>query len=214
MPKGVIWGVALLLCLFVCDVQAQGVPPGVRNAAQEGLQSFLGRISPAARGDYGFTGSDNLARVKLGTPLNLLTITPEALLSYQASRPVAAILTKTKMWYFPVMLQNEVRCILVVDQVDGKWQAVSLGYANLAKALGTIKQRYPASQGFNPRLIAVFQANQYLVMVPEENPQALISIIPAGRGAPGVTAGKLPLEDAARVLERLKPLVRNNLQQR
>ena len=42
---------------------------------------------------------------------------------------MSSILTVTDMWYFPVMIQNEIRCILVVDYMDGKWQAVSLGYA-------------------------------------------------------------------------------------
>ena len=213
MPRGLIWGLALLFGFLASGVQAQGVPPEVLSAAREGLQPFLGRISPETREIYGFSKSDALARVNLGAPFNLQTITPEVLLNYQAGSPVAALLSKTNLWYFPVMLQNEVKAILVVDGVDGKWQAVSLGYANLAKALGTISQRWPASQGFHPRLIAVFQANQYLVLVPEENPNALISIIPAGSGAPAA-AGELPLNDAASVLERLKPMVRDNLQQR
>jgi hypothetical protein len=133
-------------------------------------------------------------------------MTPDALLNYSAGSQVISLLSKTTMWYFLVMIDNNVRCILIVDQIDGKWQAVSLGYADLAKALNRVMRRWPQSKGFNPFLIAVFQANEYLVLVPEESSDTLISLFP-GRE-------ELLMENVTNVIERLKPAVREAIKQR
>ncbi len=185
---------------------AQTAPPEVISAAEAGLQPFLSRISPEVRESYGFARSDAFGQVHLGDSFNLYTITPDALLNYSAGSQVSSLLSKTNMWYFLVMVENKVRCILVVDLLDGKWQAVSLGYANLAKALSKVMQRWPKSKGFNPWLIAVFQANEYLVMVPEESSDTLLSLFP-GRE-------ELLMDNVKNVIERLKPTVREAIKKR
>ena len=201
-----IFGIAIFFCFAASMVQAQTAPPEVMAAAQAGLQPFLSRISPETRESYGFDRSDAFGQVHLGVSFNLYTMTPDALLNYSAGSPVLSLLSKTNMWYFLVMTKNNVRCILVVDQVDGKWQAVSLGYANLAKALSKVMQRWPQSKGFNPLLIAVFQANEYLVLVPEYSSDTLISLLP-GRE-------ELLMEKVTKVMERLKPAVREAIKRR
>ena len=201
-----IWGIAIFFCFVAFMAQAQTAPPEVMATAAAGLPPFLSRIAPEARAEYGFAEGDALGQVHLGASFNLYTIRPETVLNYQAGSPVPSLLSKTQMWYFLVMSENNVRCILVVDHVDGKWQAVSLGYANLAQALGRVLKRWPPSQGFNPWLIAVFQANEYLVLVPEESSDTLISLLP-GRE-------ELIMDKAAKVMERLKPGVREALKPR
>jgi hypothetical protein len=166
----------------------------------------LSLVPADARGDYGFTKNDILAQAYLGEPFNLYTIKPSALLAYQAGDSVPALLTQTNIWYFPVMIQNEVRALLAVSQQDGKWQAVGFGYVNLAKQLQGVMQQWPKSKGFHPCLITIFQAKQYLLMVPEENANNLISLTPQKSG--------LALENAGNVLERLKPIVQENLKEK
>jgi hypothetical protein len=195
---------ALVLCISV--VNAQEAPQEVRMAAEAGLPHFVSLIPPGARGDYGFTKNDILAQAYLGDPFNLYTIKPPALLAYQPGDSVPPLLTPTNIWYFPVMIQEEVRAVLAVDQLDGKWQAVSLGYVNLARQLQGVMQQWPRSKGFHPRLIAVFQAKEHLLMVPEENANDLISLTPPKPG--------LAMESAGNVLERLKPVVKESLKGR
>ena len=151
-------------------------------------------------------GSDAFSQVHLGDSFNLYTMTPDALLNYSAGSQVISLLSKTKMWYFLVLIENNVRCILVVDQVDGKWQAVSLGYADLAKAFSRVMRRWPKSKGFNPLLIAVFQANEYLVMVPEGDSNTFLSISPGRQ--------ELLEDSVTNVIERLKPTVREAIKNR
>ena len=96
--------------------------------------------------------------------------------------------------------------VLEVSQQDGKWQSVGFGYVNLAKQLQGVMQQWPRSKGFHPCLIAVFQAKQHLLMVPEENANNLISLNPQ---APGLKA-----ESAGDVIQRLKPIVQENLKEK
>jgi hypothetical protein len=201
-----IFGIALFFCFSAFMAHAQTAPPEVISAAEAGLQPFLSRISPEVRESYGFAKSDAFGQVHLGDSFNLYTITPDALLNYSAGSQVSSLLSKTNMWYFLVMVENKVRCILIVDQIDGKWQAVSLGYADLAKALSKVMQRWPKSKGFNPWLIAVFQANEYLVMVPEESSDTLLSLLPARE--------ELLMDNVKNVIERLKPTVREAIKKR
>jgi hypothetical protein len=195
---------AILLCISMAS--AQEPPQEVMMAAQTGLPQFLGLIPPAERSAYGFTENDDLTKAFLEAPFNLHTIKPPALLAYQSGDSVPALLSKTDMWYFPVMMGEEVRAVLVVDQLDGKWQAVSLGYATLAQQLQGVLQQWPGSKGFHPLLIAVFQAKEHLILVPEANANNLISLRPQ---APG-----LKMDSAGDVLERLKPIVAESLKQK
>jgi hypothetical protein len=201
-----IFGIALFFCFSAFMAHAQTAPPEVISAAEAGLQPFLSRISPEVRESYGFAKSDAFGQVHLGDSFNLYTITPDALLNYSAGSQVSSLLSKTNMWYFLVMVENKVRCILIVDQIDGKWQAVSLGYADLAKALSKVMQRWPKSKGFNPWLITVFQANEYLVMVPEESSDTLLSLLPERE--------ELLMDNVKDVIERLKPTVREAIKKR
>ena len=201
-----ILGITIWFCLAACMAHAQTAPSEVISAAEAGLQPFLSRISPEARESYGFAKSDAFGQVHLGDSFNLYTITPDALLNYSPGSQVSSLLSKTNMWYFLVMVENKERCILVVDLLDGKWQAVSLGYANLAKALSKVMQRWPKSKGFNPWLIAVFQANEYLVMVPEESSDTLLSLFPEKE--------ELLMDNVKNVIERLNPAVREAIKKR
>lgn len=150
----------------------------------------------------------------MGVPLNLDTIIPEDLIEYQENTPVTAILSRTNLWYFPVMLKNEAKTILVVDQIEGEWQAVSLGNTNLAKTLVAITQHWQASEGFNPKLIAVFQANQYLLAVPEVNTKGLISLSTSATDKERVrenSADGMVMENSFEVIKRLKSIVSDNI---
>jgi hypothetical protein len=125
---------------------------------------------------------------------------------------VASILTPIDQWYFPVMMGNQIRCFLVVDRMDGRWEAVSLGYVTLAKFMNQIRLSWAAEKGYNPVLIAVFQAKKYLVLIPEAG-ELLLPVSPAqtasGSGQPVSGANQ-----AAGILESLKPTVTEAIKQR
>jgi hypothetical protein len=195
----------MAIVLLVTVVNAQEASQEIRIATENGLPAFLSLIPPQERSGYGFTRDDDLKKAYLGDPFILHTIAPQVLLSYQPGDAVQAVLSKTTQWYFPVMLGQELRAILVVDQMDGKWKAVSLGYVPLAKQLQRVLEKYPSAKGFHPILIAVFQAKEYFLLVPEENANNLISLRPQNPDLAGGSAGN--------ILEKLKPIVAENLKQ-
>ncbi|MHB8067353.1 MAG: hypothetical protein ACYDIC_05575 [Desulfobaccales bacterium] len=190
--------VALLLSISI--VNAQEASPEIRMAAKAGLPHFLKHIPQGRESAYGFSKNDAIAQAYLGEPFNLYTIKPQAILGYTPGDSVQSVLSPMNIWYFPVMLKDEIRSILEVGQMDGKWQAVGFGYMPIANNLRGVMQRWPTSKGFHPRLIDVFQAQQLFIMVPEENANKLILLDESNPG--------LEMENVDTVMERLKPIVK------
>ena len=185
------------------------VPPEVLQAARLGLPAFLAALPPGSEPDYGFADSAETAQARLAAPYRLATLPPDALLSASTAPSVEALLTDTSLWYFPVLVNDSVRAVLVVDQTPAGWEAVSLGYAPLAAALDRLRRDWPESDGFHPRLVAVFQAREYLFSIPE-HPAPNLTLLQsadtaARRAAPG------PLQDLNSTLARLQPIVQRNL---
>ncbi len=213
--KQITW---ILLCMFVLlpvasESMAESAPPDVIQAAEDGLQPFMKRIPWGERERFGFTKADDPEQAYFGSPYRLHTITPAALSKYQSEDTVESLISETHMWYFPVMLEDECRVILIVDQMDGQWKAVSLGRAKLARQLGKVRKAWSRKRGYDPRLIAVFQAGEYLFTVPEKDSYNLTSLIRIGgkKRSDQATADS-DLDELSRTIERLKPLVERNME--
>ncbi len=201
-----------------CLMAEQNAPEAVQQAAVEGLQPFLNKIPTESLEQYGFVHGDVRGMASLGTPFLMYTITPTALQNYRTGMSVTSMVTPTTMWYFPVLMGGQTRAILVVNQVDNQWQAVSLGYAGLARELGALSRQWKAAQGYQPMLIVIFQAKQYLFTVPEKDAYNLTRLVAK---KPAVTnplqATKLPVDDYAilgtadDVITQLQPVVQNAL---
>lgn len=218
MKTGGLFGVSLLaVCLFAFSLAtAQQVPPAdVLKAAEEGLQPFLQKIAPDEINQYGFAPDDLVQNASLGSPFQVHTITPAAMAQYKPGATVSSLITPTRMWYFPVLVAGQARAILVVDWLENRWQAVSLGYAGLARELAAMGLKWNAAQGYKPVLVAVFQARQYLFTVPEKDAFNLTPLAPqqqkAGVAAAGDDYGALT--SAADIVARLNPVVQKAVQE-
>jgi hypothetical protein len=188
-------------------------PAEVGRAAEAGLPRFLEKIPAGALADYGFNTVAEREQARLGAPFRLAVITPQTLLGYQAGDAFEALLTDTTLWYFPVAIDGAIRCLLVVDRMPAGWEAVSLGYVPLARALDALLRAWPESDGNRPRLVAVFQAREYLYTVPGQATPNLTPLTGAsGGGAGSATAlSTTDLTQADTTLRRLRPLVEQNL---
>ena len=85
-------------------------------------------------------------------------------------------MTATDMWYFPVMLQEKIIAILVVDKMEGVWEAVSLGYIPLANELQLILPQWSGERGFTPQFMVCFQAQSYFFTIPQRDSYNLTRI--------------------------------------
>ncbi len=196
------------------SIHSAGDPQKATAVAKAELISFLNRIPPDAFEQFGFSKDDELSQCYLGKPYQLHTISPSSLSKYQPGDKLNSITAKTKMWYFPVMLGDEAKAILVIDQVDNRWEAVSLGYAGLARKLFGMRRQWPRSKGYNPQLIAVFQAREYLFTIPEKDSYNLTSLKPnnSGRIPSKTEKNHFKLDKLSNAIERLRPLVHKNIQ--
>ncbi len=194
------------------------------TAAEQGLQVYLKKVPEASKSSYGFDRDDSLEYAYLGKPFNLYTITPARLADFKSGDSINSVISKTDLWYFPVMLHNEIKTILVVDKLQDKWSAVSLGYTPLAGEIEKIIRQWPELKGFNPKIIVVFQADKYLFTIPEIDGYNLTFI--DDHYEPGLNKGcqKKPLHktdintsrysilnEISQTIELLKPLVENSM---
>jgi hypothetical protein len=181
------------LGLWANTLWAQPVPNEVLNAASNGLPAFLASVSLGNRELYGFTNDTELAQAQLGAPFRVYTITPKNLASHPAEGKLTPLLSETMLWYFPVLVGDDTRAILVVDRMADGWKAVAIGYAPLALELHRITKQWPASAGYHPRLVAAFSANRLYFTVPEVDDHNLSPIIMPGQTAESVSpAGANP----------------------
>ncbi len=158
---------------------AADAPPEVIAAAGNGLPAFLSRVPAGSKSLYGFAEDTDLSKVRLGSPLLLYTIKPSALSSNQVNDKVSGIASETSMWFFPLLADDEVKAMLVVDRQDSEWKAVSIGYGPLAAEWNQVARQWSVTRGFHPRLIAVFQVKRFYFTVPELNDRNLTPLLPS-----------------------------------
>lgn len=218
---------AVLFFFIAPQLGAQDGPTEVIKAAQEGLPIFLERLSqknvtkntyplpptpdsavPSLKVIHGFKENDPLDQAYLGKPFRFYLLTPDTILNYVKDSDVNSLLFQTSKWYFPVMIDKEVRTILIVGKMNGSWKAVSLGMAILSRELGKIMQQWPAEKGYTPLLIASLQAHKFLFTVPQYDSKNL-TIISLQTKEEVASKDYSKLEDSGDVIKTLQPMIKN-----
>jgi hypothetical protein len=221
-------GLKTLLCLIFLFVgvnsMAQEPSDGVLKVANDGLISFLKQIPKGAMEEYGFAKDDNLDEAYLGSAFRLHNISPEVLSMYQSNDSVSSVISETDIWYFIVVVNDETKSILIVEKSNDEWKTVGLGYASLAKELDIILKQWPRQDGFNPLLIVVFQAQEYLFTIPEIDEYNLTPVLTPHkavftddyqRKSTSKSLKESPkyseLANVSNVVKRIKPIVEENI---
>jgi len=215
---------SIIIFLFIgFHAIAQEPPDGVLKAANDGLMSFLEQIPKGAMQEYGFAKDDNLDEAYLGGAFRLHNISPEALSMYKSNDSVSAIISETDIWYFLVTINDATKSILIVEKFNSEWKTVGLGYASLAKELSIILKQWPRSDGFNPLLIVVFQAQEYLFTIPAIDEYNLTPVLPRHKAVIADDYEKSALRslkespkyselaNVSNVVKRIKPIVEENI---
>ena len=211
------------ICLFMITLtipgnsSAETAPPEVLAAAEGGLLPFLEQLPSSEWKHFGFAPGDKISEALLGAPFKVYTITPDALAAYQAGDSVGSLLSPTGMWYFPVILTGDTRCVLTVAKMDGSWQAVGIGKTPLAAQLQRLKKQWPKSGGYEPILIEVFQVPAFFFTVPQAGEDNLSSFVFGGKGFSGKVKTGEPvyssLTGLSEIIGRLKSVVAENIKQ-
>ena len=179
-----ISGIALSGCISG-DALAETAPPEAIAAGQAGLFSFLEPITPEEMSHFGFSPGDNISEATLGDPFQLYTITPAKLLNAEEDTPVSTLISPTGQWLFPIVLGGKSRAILTVAQMEGEWQAVTMGKAGLAEEMEKLSNQWPKAKGYEPKVIAIYQAASYFFTIPEKDSENFTPLTFDGEGFAG-----------------------------
>ncbi len=205
LALGLLTGALQLMAAPLPDVP----PPEVSHAAQTGLNTFLQQAWMDDPVLYGFDLADAGLEFKLGDPWRLYVLPPSAVLASPQDQPVMNLLTPSTLWYFPVKAGGQAGALLAVDNVNGEWKAVSLGYAGLAYALSQVQAQWPATNGYYPRLVVSFQARSHLFTIPEAGPNNLTLL--QDRPGPTPSPSYEKLDSWPLIQSQLKPLVQTSI---
>lgn len=172
-----------LLCLLIISTKIFISPLFPQNpiveAAENGLAGYLAKIPDEARTLMGFTETDDFEKAELGEPFNLYLLGAKELRSNLTAHDVEDILTQTNLWFFPVLIDESAKCLLLVSYFKDQWQAVSIGSAPLAKEAYFIQKHWPSEQGYHPLFVCVRELDKYLFSIPKlDTPNLTLLEIP------------------------------------
>jgi hypothetical protein len=196
------------LCLPLA-VPAQELSADLYQAAQAGLTRFIPMLDPAMLELWGINNREEVKDFSLDKPLRLHIITPKAINDYREGDAASSLLCQSQCYYFPVRLGGEIKLFLLVDQVDGEWKAVSLGYQPLAKEMQNILQQWQKSE--RPVLAAMFQARTYLFTMPQQRADNLTPITWSGDSSR--SRSYTTLQSTAATVAMLKSLIKDYWQE-
>lgn len=212
-----------LIVLFVVVmlpsvVAAGGIPSTeVVIAAREGLTTFLHEINTQNLDRFGFYSQGDITGAELGMAFQVFTIPPDKILNYDPSiSDLSSMIVPTNLWQFLIISYGNPKSLLTVDFFNDQWTPVSIGASGLAMQLSKIIEAWPASAGYQYRLIKVYQAKSDLLEISLGD--QVIGIVPllSARMALGFEKrdfDPLDLGNSRNILINLMPAVEKNIQE-
>ncbi|HXT62762.1 MAG TPA: hypothetical protein VN696_06985 [Pyrinomonadaceae bacterium] len=117
----------------------QSTPPptfaDAQSAAARGLETFKKLVTPANFKELGFESMDEVTSASLGSPSQVFSVSLEQLKSYQPGGDANRMLADANRMIFPVMVRDQARSSINVEQKSGKWAATGFGDAKLARQI-------------------------------------------------------------------------------
>ena len=117
--------------------------------------------------NFGFSENDNLDDAVLGRPFQEYSIYDTDVENYREEDTIYDVLTESLIWYFPVMIADESKCLLGVGKMDDNWEAVSIGNAWLAQSVALARQVWPISEGYDPLFCVKQSISTYFFTIPQ-----------------------------------------------
>lgn len=158
----------------------------VKQAAQEAAKIFYPRAEKR-KSVYGFMEADHLDSAVLGEPARLFFIDATDIQAYHDGQGLEAILKPSGQWFVPVAIGGTNRAMLgVVDDGKGHWTGSTFGMAPLARVWQSLREDWPATKQFTPKLVICPPVEGYFFTVPQVQPANLTPL--ANVSGPGTEA--------------------------
>lgn len=161
--------IIMMMCFCFQTLPAMESPSQeILKAAETGMTAFLANpdITGSKRSPIATVNGVNGADMKLGAGFHIHTIAPTFNTDIEALDTLA---TPTGHWRFLILSGNQPVGMLTVVNIDGHWQAVSIGGAGIAEELFQVMNRWPASEGYSYRFIRIFQARSDFIEISRNN---------------------------------------------
>ena len=124
---------------------------------------------------YGFESADTLTSARLGKEIPVYTISERERADYKSGQPVKPLLQPADCWVFPVLIGNQIRCMIQVSR-DRHDYVPGSGSKMLAISWNKILEKWPAAKGYHPQLIVNPEIPGYYFTVPELRPENVTDV--------------------------------------
>ena len=122
----------------------QQAPPktfaDAQTAATESLATFRQLVNAQNYKELGFESAEEVSNATLGEPIHVLVVSLNQLRQYEPGTDPNKLLTDFNQVHYPVVVREQVRSAILVDQAGGKWKAGTFGAANLAKLIAAARK--------------------------------------------------------------------------
>lgn len=161
----------------------------LRSEATQGFQRMLAELGREIRpgtlpSGFPFDVADfsDLERAQLGKGFEVYSVPPQRLLAGRGR--LEELAEGTGIWNFPVLVDGRPVALLEVAQVEGRWEVLGAGAAQLAQDLQGLASAY--AQGGSFRFIRIYQATADLMEVRDGAGQARFVPLVAARQSLGL----------------------------
>ncbi len=193
--NGLIVGLFLVVLLvFGSNLLGAANPPAdALAAAQDGLKVFIELDNGVSMDEcvFNVTAREELNDAVIGFGFRMFTIDPRNLCE-PGDRSLSGIVMPTPEWCFMVLSKNKAIGLISVSRVDGNWQAVGAGAAELANEVHQVRKSWSADKGFNFRFVRVYQAtSDFMEVTHKEN---VLGYVPMKAARVSLSLGQMDLE--------------------
>ncbi|ERE00276.1 hypothetical protein [Pseudogulbenkiania ferrooxidans] len=198
--------------VFAQPLFASGVVQerGIADAARQGLAGFVKQnlAEYGVRLPDGFPLSvadgRELASLRLGRGFPVYSVNPQRLLAADAD--LSGLMAPTGSWRFVALSGSRPVGLVTVEKVEGRWQAIAFGAAELAKNVEAAQ----AGHAGQTRFLRVYQAQSDFLEVAQADGKPRFAALMSARET--LSLKKQPaLLDGADLIEPLRAAVRANL---
>lgn len=200
-------------CEVVQAVRGVNQKVSLREVAEAGLNELLAqfradidrRTLPEA---FPFSVNDlsELDNAKIGFGYQVHTVNPKQLLS--SKLPLEKLAIPTGIWNFLVMVDDQAVGLVEVEKLNGKWQMIGAGGAELAKDVQAMADTHAPAKDF--RFIRIYQAVSDVMEVKnDEGGSQFVPLVAARKtlGKAKMAVRGSQLEDGASMAESLRAAV-------
>lgn len=203
--------VMAILAMGFVSVEAETPSEELFHVARLGLDNFVAAYAGSAD-DPGAAVVLSLKDGVISRGFRVYTVTPSQLLS-KVDQTFDTLVEPTDMWRFIVEVGGKAAGLITVAKVEDKWEAVTVGAAELAQEISEMYAKYPEQEGYVTRFVRVYQAQSDFLEVSGEGQVKGFAPFKSGRMALDVENVLNPgaLISEAEIRISLRDVVQENL---